>query len=99
MAIAAFKLEEAGFKRDQIEALAEFVGGSAAGKDDLLSVQHELKGDITAVKHELKGDIADLQRKLEGDITGLRGEVNLLKWMVGLSIAMNLTILIKLFVH
>ena len=61
---AIFKLQEAGFDRQQVEAISEFMDESRATKADVAEV---------------------------------RGDLNLLKWMVGLSIALNIAILLKLF--
>jgi hypothetical protein len=46
MTLPAFKLEEVGFKRDQIEALNEFFGGTAATKADLIELKAELKTEF-----------------------------------------------------
>ncbi len=34
-----------------------------------------------------------------GDISGLRGDVALLKWMVGFGLALNVAIILKLLIH
>lgn len=61
----AFKLQDAGFTRQQVEALAEFMDTQAASKADLEKTEHRL----------------DLK------ITKLDGDMNLVKWMLGLLIA------------
>ncbi len=36
---------------------------------------------------------------MRGDISGMRGDVALLKWMVGFALALNVAIILKLFIH
>lgn len=54
---AAFKLQDAGFTRQQVEALDDFMGSQAASKADLLETEHRLdvriariEGDLTLLK-------------------------------------------------
>ena len=63
MSKAILKLEDAGFDRKQVEALADYM---------------------------------DADRVTKADVMEVKGELNLLKWMVGLSIALSIAILIKL---
>ncbi|MDZ4761696.1 MAG: integrase [Alphaproteobacteria bacterium] len=35
--------------------------------------------------------------KIENDLTGIRGELNLLRWMVGFNLALSAAVLLKLF--
>jgi hypothetical protein len=37
--------------------------------------------------------------KMDYDLSAIRGDINLLKWMDGVSLALTLGILCKLFVH
>jgi len=71
----AFKLQDAGFTRQQVEALAEFMDTQAASKADLEKAEHRL----------------DLK------ITKLDGDMNLVKWMLGLLIAGVASLIIKAF--
>ena len=47
---------------------------------------------LNALSTETKGEFAEVKR----DITALRGEVNLLKWMVGFNLAGTVAILLKM---
>lgn len=46
-----------------------------------------------------KGDLRETELRLTGEITGIRGEIALLKWMTGFSLALLSAIAIKLFLH
>ena len=85
---AARRMEKAGMKREQAEAVAEAVrsaakadlenlatrGDVATVKSDLAAVKAELKADIAALRAELKADIAALKAELEGNLeSGLAG--------------------------
>ena len=83
---AARRMEEAGMKREQAEAVAEAVRSAAeadlehlATKSDLAAVRAELKADIAALGAELKADIAALKAEFEGNLesglAGLRAEL------------------------
>ena len=75
---AARRMEDAGMKREQAEAVAEAVRTAAesgreelATKTDLAGVKAELKADMAA----LKADLADLKVEFKGDISTLRVEL------------------------
>ena len=83
---AARRMEEAGMKREQAEAVAEAVRSAAkadlehlATKADLAAVKAEIKADIAALRAELKADIAALKAEFEGNfesgLAGLRAEL------------------------
>jgi len=74
MTNAAFKLEDSGFSREQVEALTDFMAGTVATKED----------------------IARLEGKIDTQGARLKGEINTIKWMFGVLIAVNATIAIKL---
>ncbi len=68
---AARRMEEAGMKREQAEAVAEAVRSAAeSGREELAT-----KTDLAGVKAELKADLADLKVELKGDISALRVEL------------------------
>lgn len=93
----AKRLQDAGVQQHQAQvhaqALGEFMGHAVALKSDLLLLKTEILAKIDLLKSEIDTKI----EMLRGEIAGIRGEVNLLKWMVGGSIALNLAIIIKLF--
>ncbi len=49
----AYSLEEAGFTREQVDALMEYTAANVATKADIAELRGELKGDIA----ELRGNI------------------------------------------
>ena len=67
---AARRMEKAGMKREQAEAVAEAVRSAAeSGREDLAT-----KSDLAAVKAELKAEIAALRANFEGNLeSGLAG--------------------------
>jgi stress response protein YsnF len=90
---AAFKLQDAGFTRQQVEALSEFTDTQAASKTDLLretmairselaETKAELKTDITASEHRLELKIADVKASLETKIEAAKADT--LKGIIGL---------------
>ena len=76
------RLEKAGVPREHAAVFVEI-------QKDILSeaVANQLstKGDI----RELKNEIARLDNKLDVSLARQEGEMKLLKWMVGLSIALS----------
>ncbi len=97
MTNAAFKLEDSGFSREQVDALTEFMDGSVATKADI----ERLDGKITAKIIELSGEIkevrSDLSGKITAEIAGLNGRINLIYWMLGVSVAGIVSLVIKAF--
>ena len=103
-------LEDAGFNRRQVEALVAFVEHDRVTKSDFsgLRVEFEgLRGDFGALRGDfgaLRGEFGALKAEFKADTGSLRaefartqGEVVLLRWMTGFGLALNLTILAKLF--
>ena len=82
MTNAAFKLEDSGFTREQVNALTEFMTATVATKEDIA---------------RLEGKIETQSERLEGKIIGLDGKINLVYWMLGVLIAANLSLVIKAF--
>ena len=104
MTNAAFKLEDSGFSREQVDALSEFMDGSVATKADIERLDGkitaeiaELSGEIKEVRGELKADIERLDGKITAEIAGLNGRINLIYWMLGVSIAGIVSLVIKTF--
>jgi hypothetical protein len=60
---------------------------------EVANIRSELKEDIANLRAELKEDIANLK----ADIAELKGNFGTMKWMMGFLLAMNLAILLKLF--
>ncbi len=122
MTNAAFKLEDSGFSREQVDALSEFMDGSVATKADIAELSGEIKevrgelkadiqrldgkitaeiaglnGKITAEIAELSGEIKEVRGDLKADIAGLNGRINLVYWMLGVSVAGIVSLVIKAF--
>ena len=93
MTNAAFKLEDSGFSREQVDALSEFMDGSVATKADIA----ELSGEIKEVRGELKAQGERLDGKITAEIAGLNGRINLVYWMLGVSVAGIVSLVIKAF--
>jgi len=53
MTVSAFKLEDSGFSREQVEALSEFMEASVATKENIV----ELRGDMNTGLEKLDGKI------------------------------------------
>ncbi len=104
MTNAAFKLEDSGFSREQVDALSEFMDGSVATKADIAElsgeikeVRSELSGEIKEVRGELKAQGERLDGKITAEIAGLNGRMNLVYWMLGVSVAGIVSLVIKAF--
>ncbi len=119
MTNAAFKLEDSGFSREQVDALSEFMDGSVATKADIAELSGEIKaqgerldgkitaeiaelsGEIKEVRSELSGEIKEVRSELSGkiaaEIAGLNGRINLIYWMLGVSVAGIVSLVIKAF--
>ncbi len=97
MTNAAFKLEDSGFSREQVDALSEFMDGSVATKADIA----ELSGEIKAQGERLDGEIKAIRTELSGEIKSVRteliGKINLLYWMLGVTVAGVVSLVIKAF--
>lgn len=78
---AAFRLQDAGFSRAQVEALGEFLDSQAATKTDLIEAKTELKAEIAEVKTELKAGIAAVRTELKAEIAEAKADI--IKWMFG----------------
>ncbi len=97
MTNAAFKLEDSGFSREQVDALTEFMDGSVATKADIA----ELSGEIKAQGERLDGEIKAIRTELSGEIKSVRteliGKINLLYWMLGVTVAGVVSLVVNTF--
>ena len=95
-------LTAAGFEPAQAEALANVIATSltsgVATKEDVA----KLDGKIDSAASRLDGKIDSAVSRLEGKIEALSnrvdGRLNLHQWMIGVTITLNLAILVKLFI-
>jgi hypothetical protein len=98
-ASAILKLQAAGFSTEQVTALAELIDSQAATKTDLEAAKHELGGRIEALEHGLGSKIDAVDHRLDMKITRLEGDFALMKWMIGFTLAFELALFYKLFLH
>ena len=80
-------------KADLIEVKAELKRDIASTNTDLIEVKAELKQDIASTKAELKQEIASTR----ADIAIVKGDIRLLKWMIGVVLACVVFPLLKSF--
>jgi len=92
MTNAAFKLEDSGFTREQVDALSDFMDGTVVTKADIATLSGEMKTEFENVR----GDMNTKFERLEGKIIGLDGKINLVYWMLGVLITVNIGVAIKL---
>jgi len=81
------RLKEAGFTESQAEALAEAIK-DASGEAELAT-----KADVA----EVKRDIKELELKIDARFEGLKGELILVKWMLGLLLGGIVALILKTF--
>jgi hypothetical protein len=81
------RLKEAGFTESQAEALAEAIK-DAGGEAELAT-----KADIADVKRNLK----ELELKIDARFEGLKGELTLVKWTLGLLLGGIVALILKTF--
>ena len=93
----AQRLEKAGATREyaiaEAEALADVL---SSGSQELVT-----KGDIGLVRSDLKSDIGLVRSELREMDLRVNGELKLIRWMVGLSLALStgtVALLAKLFI-
>lgn len=76
------RLRESGFEETQAEALA-----------DGLRKAQEVHLEELATKHDLK----ETELKIDNKLEAIRGEINLIKWMIGLLLAGVVSLVLKSF--
>lgn len=88
----ARKLEQTGVPAaqaaEQSRILADVLGKSVAFPGDLISLEHNVTAKVEAA-----------ELKIQAKLAGQAGDINLLKWMAGTLIAMNVAIMVKLFLR
>ena len=73
-ASAILKLQRVGFTAEQVEALADFMDGQAAGKADLDAATHKLDRSIADVRGEvasLRADVRLLEQRMTVRLGGM----------------------------
>lgn len=66
---------------------------------DVLGKSVAFPGDLATLERNVVSKVETFELKLEGRINNLAGEINLTKWMLGTLIALNLAILLKVFLR
>lgn len=66
---------------------------------DVLGKSVAFPGDLATVERNVIAKVDASELKIEGRLNTLVGEVNLTRWMLGTLIALNVTILLKLFLR
>ena len=64
---------------------------------DVLSKSVALPSELEAVERNVLTKIDSAEMKIEGRHNTLIGEINLVKWMLGTLIALNVAVMLKLF--
>lgn len=88
----AKQLAKAGVPEAQAEQQSKLLA-------DVLGKSVAFPGDLTNLERNIIAKIEFAELKIEGRISTLVGEVSLTKWMLGTLIALNVAILLKLFLH
>ena len=83
-------LKAAGVPDKQAEAQANVLGDALAVNFKELATKDDLTAAIGEAEQRLNAKIDNLAAKIDGQVT-------LLKWMIGLSISLNVAVLIRLF--
>lgn len=103
----ANSLKAAGVPDKQAEAQASILSEALAvnfkelvTKDDLTSTKNELVAAMDGMRKELQNDIRQTEQRLDAKIDTFSakfdGQATLVKWMAGLSISLNVAVLIRL---
>ncbi|MEO5373377.1 MAG: CCDC90 family protein [Alphaproteobacteria bacterium] len=85
------RLRDAGIPEPQAEAIAE------AFKDASGGAELATRGDIARLEASTKADIKDIRSEMTLGFSKLQGEINLLKWMMGIVLAGILSLVLKAF--
>ena len=64
---------------------------------DVLSKSVALPSELEAVERNVLTKIDSAEMKIEGRLNTLIGEINLVKWMLGTLIALNVAVMLMLF--
>jgi hypothetical protein len=102
----AKELQSAGVPEKQAaihaSALTKVLGGFALGRElealrvELLAQLTELRAQFEAFKVEINARFISLETTLRADIKILRSEVKLIRWIVGISVGLQIAVLLKL---
>ncbi|MDD2742041.1 MAG: hypothetical protein PHV02_07200 [Rhodocyclaceae bacterium] len=88
----AKKLEDAGLPAAQAAAQSKVLA-------DVLSKAVAFPGDLVSLERSLSAKIESTELKLENKLAVIAGDISLSRWMTTTLIAINVAILVKLFVQ
>ena len=88
----ARKLESTGIPTAQAEQQSKMLA-------DVLGKSVAFPGDLVSLERNLISKIESTELKIENKIAIAAGDIGLLKWMMGTLIAINIAIVVKLFVQ
>jgi hypothetical protein len=87
------RLKDAGFNENQAEAISEALQAvQEIGLTDLVT-----RRDWKEVENVLKHDMKELELRIENKLEAKRGEITLLKWMMGFVLAGIVSLVLKAF--
>ena len=77
--------------RDEIGGLRQEM------RDEIGGLRQEMRDEIGGLRQEMRDEIGGLRQEMRDGDAALRGDVQLLKWMVGATFAGVVAILLRLF--
>lgn len=83
------QLRESGFEEEQAEALSE----AMKNVREAITQEAVTKSDINEVRHEIR----ELELKMGNQLESIRGEITLLKWMMGVLLAGVASLVLRSF--
>jgi hypothetical protein len=102
----AAQLESAGVPKEQAaihaSALTKVLGGYALGRElealrmEVRAQLTELRAQLDAFKMEVSARFMSLEATLRAEIKIVRSEVKLLRWIVSISVGLQIAVLVKL---
>jgi hypothetical protein len=84
--------DQAGFTQNAADATAEALNAA-------LGVDVATKTDIETTRTGLKADIDGVRAEIQATKVELRGDIRLLQWQIAIMYALQIVIIVKLFVH
>ena len=70
---------------------------AGADEDNAKKAAQEVAGYENRIA-DLRSDLADAKTELKTDIAGVRGELPLVKWMLGFNLALSVALVLRQFV-
>ena len=83
------RLKESGFEEEQAEALSE----AMKNVREAITQEAVTKSDINEVRHEIR----EIELKIGSQLESIRGEITLLKWMMGVLLAGVASLVLRAF--